>query len=69
MILKENKGDKILIVGNSNTVLETIEAFATTTPIPEIKDQEYEYFFTVRVAKDGTATVKSEHYGAKNLDS
>ncbi len=68
-ILQENKGGKILIVGHSNTVLETIEAMSTTRPIAEIKDQEYDYFFTVKIAKEGTATVKMEHYGAKNSES
>lgn len=69
IILQENKGGKILIVGHSNTVLETIEALGGERPIPEIKDQEYDYFFTVKVANDGTVTVKMKHYGAKNSEN
>ena len=67
MILQEHKGGKVLIVGHSNTVLETIEAFGVERPIKEILDNEYDYLFTVEVAENGVATVKAEHYGAKNL--
>lgn len=66
MILQEHEGGKVLIVGHSNTVLETIEALGVTRPIKEILDNEYDYFFTVEVAENGTATVKFEHYGTKN---
>ncbi len=65
-ILQENKGGNILIVGHSNTILETIEALGATRPIAEIKDQEYDYFFTVKMAKNRTASVELEHYGEKN---
>jgi phosphohistidine phosphatase SixA len=65
-ILQENKGGKALIVGHSNTILETIEALGATRPIPEIKDQEYDYFFMVNIAEDGTVKVDVEHYGEKN---
>jgi broad specificity phosphatase PhoE len=65
-LLQENKGGKILIVGHSNTILETIEALGATRPIAEIKDEEYDYFFTVNIAEDGVATVRFEHYGEKN---
>ena len=64
-IMQENKGGKILIVGHTNTILETIEALGAMRPIPEIKDQEYDYFFTVKVTEGGTATVNFEHYGEK----
>ena len=67
MILQEHKGGKVLIIGHSNTVLETIEAFGVARPIKEILDNEYGYFFTVEVAENGIATVEIEHYGAKNL--
>ena len=67
MILQEHKGSKVLIVGHSNTVLETIEAFGAIRPIKEILDNEYDYFFTLEVAENGVAICKFEHYGAKNL--
>jgi phosphohistidine phosphatase SixA len=68
-ILKENLGKKIVVVGHSNTVLETIEALGGKRPIPEITDQAYDYLFTVKVAPDGKVDVKVEHYGEKNSNA
>ncbi|MEA5457527.1 histidine phosphatase family protein [Arcicella sp. LKC2W] len=68
-LLTENEGNKILVVGHSNTVLETIEALGGKRPIPEISDQEYDYLFTVKLKNGKAANVKVEHYGAKNSNA
>lgn len=68
-LLTENEGNKILVVGHSNTVLETIEALGGKRPIPEITDQEYDYLFTVQVKKGGEVKVAVEHYGVKNSNT
>ncbi|MDZ7897096.1 MAG: phosphoglycerate mutase family protein [Arcicella sp.] len=65
-LLQENKGGKILIVGHSNTVLETIEALGGKRPFAEIMEQDYDYFFTVNIEEDGTMKVEFEHYGEKS---
>jgi broad specificity phosphatase PhoE len=65
-VLKENTGGNILIVGHSNTVLETIEALGGKRPFTEITEQDYDYFFTVNIEENGTVKVAFEHYGAKN---
>jgi phosphohistidine phosphatase SixA len=62
-ILLENKGKKVLIVGHSNTVLETIEAMGGKRPIEKILDSEYDYFFTVKISVEGLVEVSTEHYG------
>jgi 2,3-bisphosphoglycerate-dependent phosphoglycerate mutase len=46
-VLQQNKGKNILIVGHSNTVLETIEALGGKKPIEKINDDDYNYFFEV----------------------
>jgi phosphohistidine phosphatase SixA len=69
MILQENAGGKILIVGHSNTVLETIEALGGKRPISEINEQQYDYFFEVKVKTDGSVEVKTEHYGEPNSNT
>lgn len=68
-ILEIHKGKNVLIVGHSNTVLETIEALGGKRPITAINDQEYDYFFTVKVATDGAVSVNMEHYGKKNSNA
>ena len=65
-LLQEYKGGNVLIVGHSNTVLETIEALGGKRPIAEITDQDYDYLFTLQIDNDGNATVKVEHYGEKS---
>lgn len=66
MILKENKGKCALVVGHSNTVLETIEALGVKRPIPTIEDQEYDYLFLVTIRTNGKTKVKVMHYGQAN---
>jgi broad specificity phosphatase PhoE len=67
-LLQENKGKKILIVGHSNTVLETIEAIGGKRPIEKILDNEYDYFLTVKISVEGLVEVTVEHYGEKNSE-
>lgn len=65
-ILKENKGKYALVVGHSNTVLETIEALGGQRPIPTIEDQEYDYLFLVTISAHGKIKVEVMHYGQAN---
>jgi phosphohistidine phosphatase SixA len=69
VILQENKGKSVLVVGHSNTVLETIEALGGQRPVTSISDEEYDYFFTVKILPDSTVKVKMGHYGEKNTSS
>ena len=68
MVLLENKGKKILVVGHSNTVLETIEALGGKRPIASISDHEYDYFFTVKISAEGLVEVDFGRYGEGNED-
>ena len=47
-----DKQDKsILIVGHSNTVLETIEALGCKRPLPFLTDDDYDYIFKVKIVE------------------
>jgi broad specificity phosphatase PhoE len=65
-LLQENKSKKVLIVGHSNTVLETIEALGGKRPIASISDNEYDYFFSIKISVDGLVEVESGRYGEAN---
>jgi phosphohistidine phosphatase SixA len=65
-ILKENKGKYALVVGHSNTVLETIEALGGKRPLKSISDQDYDYLFLVTISANGKTKVKVMHYGEPN---
>ncbi|MFN8352931.1 MAG: histidine phosphatase family protein [Spirosomataceae bacterium] len=60
--LAQNKGKTVLIVGHSNTVLETIEALGGKRPIPQINDDEYGYFFELVIKEGGNTEVKVSQY-------
>ena len=60
------KGKIILIVGHSNTVLETIEALGGARPVPQLVDDDYDYIFKIILSHDGGVVTKAFHYGAKH---
>jgi phosphohistidine phosphatase SixA len=58
------KQDKsVLIVGHSNTVLETIEALGGIRPLTQLSDDDYDYLFKVVLADGKPAQVSSFHFG------
>jgi broad specificity phosphatase PhoE len=65
-ILANNSGKNILIVGHSNTILETIEAAGGKKPIATIADEDYNNLFLVIIKRNGTIKVKAMKYGAPN---
>ena len=67
-VLKEYAGKSVVIVGHSNTVLSLIDDFGGVPPLEEIKDYEYDYLFTVRVAEGMQPTVETRGYGAERRE-
>ena len=56
-------GKKILIVGHSNTVPETINEFGVTPALEHIDHDTYNNLFLVRFATKGTAELIQQTYG------
>ena len=67
-ILKDFAGKSVVIVGYSNTVLSLIDDFGGIPPVDEIRDNEYDYLFTVRVAPGMQPTVETRGYGAERRE-
>lgn len=53
----------VLIVGHSNTVLETIEAFGGKRPVPVINEHEFNYLFKITLKENRDPVVETRHYG------
>ena len=53
----------VLMVGHSNTVLETIEAFGAKRPIPAISETEYNYLFKITLKENKDPEVEIKRYG------
>ncbi|GAB2783287.1 phosphohistidine phosphatase SixA [Hymenobacter luteus] len=65
-IRREYRGKAVLVVGHSNTILETVEALGAKRPVSAVQDSEYDYLLEVRLPADTTqaATVVARRYGA-----
>lgn len=65
-VRQEYRGKTVLVVGHSNTILETAEAFGAARPVPTIGDNEYDYLLEVRIPRDSTRqpTATARRYGA-----
>ena len=68
-VIKEDQNKTILIVGHSNTVLETMEALGGTRPVEAIADQEYDNAFMMLIKADGTINVGVIKYGAASSNT
>jgi hypothetical protein len=65
LIIKEYTGKTVVVVGHSNNVLSLIDDFGAMLPVEEIKDNEYDYLFTVRLVEGMQPTVDMAGYGAE----
>lgn len=65
-IRREYAGRVVLVVGHSNTILETVEALGAQRPVPSVGDDEYNYLLEVTMPRDSTkaSTVVARRYGA-----
>lgn len=63
-LLEQHRGETVVVVGHSNTVLPIIEAFGAARPVEEIPESEYNFLFKLTVAPDGTASVQASQFGA-----
>lgn len=57
------KGKTILLVGHSNTVLETIDALGGNRPVALLNDEDYDYIFKVVIDDTGKAAATAYQYG------
>jgi phosphohistidine phosphatase SixA len=63
LITQQANGKSVLIVGHSNTVLETVEALGGKRPVTLLTDDDYDYLFKVVLADGKPAKVRSFHFG------
>ena len=63
LITQNANGKSVLIVGHSNTVLETIEALGGKRPVMQLTDDDYDYIFKVEIEAGKLAVVSFYHFG------
>ena len=63
LITQNANGKSVLIVGHSNTVLETIEALGGKRPVMQLTDDDYDYIFKIELEASKPAIVSFFHFG------
>ena len=63
LIMQNANGKSVLIVGHSNTVLETIEALGGKRPVTLLTDDDYDYIFKIELEAGKPAVVSFYHFG------
>jgi broad specificity phosphatase PhoE len=63
MILKDHKGETVVVVGHSNTTGDVLKALGITDP-PPIADSQYDDLFVVSIADGAAPKLIALRYGA-----
>lgn len=68
LIRRRYVGQDVVVIGHSNTILETVEALGAPRPVPTISDEQYDYLLEVTIPRDSTqaATAVAQQYGRRS---
>ncbi|WP_299702455.1 histidine phosphatase family protein [uncultured Pontibacter sp.] len=62
-LLREHRGQTVVVAGHSNTLLPIIEAFGAEKPLAEIPDSAYSYLFKLLVDSEDNAKLEVQTFG------
>lgn len=63
-VLQEYAGKNVLVIGHSNTIIPTIQAFGAAKPFDTLDDEDYDQLFKIIIGADNKASLQVKHYGA-----
>ena len=63
-VLQDNAGKNVLVVGHSNTVMPTIQAFGAAKPFDTLDDEDYDQLFKITIGPDKKTKLDIKRYGA-----
>ncbi|RZA02617.1 MAG: histidine phosphatase family protein [Sphingobacteriaceae bacterium] len=63
-VLQEYAGKNVLIVGHSNTIIPTLQAFGAAKPFDTLDDEDYDQLFKVTVGPNKKVRLQVQRYGA-----
>jgi 2,3-bisphosphoglycerate-dependent phosphoglycerate mutase len=65
-ILTNFKGNNVLIIGHSNTIMTLLDAFGAETPFTALDEEDYDMLFKVTVKDNGKVELSIDYYGEKH---
>ena len=65
-IIKNFRGENVLIVGHANTVMKLLEAFGAETPFAQLDEDDYDMLFKVTIKENGNIELAIGYYGDKH---
>ncbi|TSD64959.1 histidine phosphatase family protein [Inquilinus sp. KBS0705] len=65
-ITKNFKGNNVLIIGHSNTVMPLLDAFGAEMPFETLDDEDYDMLFKVIIQENGDVELEITNYGQKH---
>ena len=68
-ILEQYVGKTILVVGHSNTVIPTLQAFGAEKPFETLDDEDYDWLFKVTIGADKIVSLDAKRYGVAHHSS
>lgn len=63
-VLKDYAGRNVLIIGHSNTIIPTLQAFGTAKPFETLDDEDYDQLFKITIGPDKKAKLNIKRFGA-----
>lgn len=62
-VLQDYTGKNVLVIGHSNTVIPTIQAFGAAKPFDTLDDEDYDQLFKVTIGPDKKVSLTIKRYG------
>ena len=62
-VLQDYAGKNVLVVGHSNTVIPTLQAFGAAKPFDTLDDEDYDQLFKITIGPDKKAVLDIKRYG------
>ncbi len=66
LLREQHRGQTVVVVGHSNTLLPLMDALGAARPVPQLADSDYDYLFEVTLRPEGGASAQAHRYGASH---
>lgn len=66
LIKSKYNGQKVLVAGHSNTVLELLEALGAKRPVSALTEEDYDFFFELKIDRFGKTVLSTQRYGKEH---